>query len=85
VAVSRWSILFPLLSGIEVSLFCLFLLNFLKSVGCNMCILYFLVNNYLSVNTYHAYPFWSGLPHLGCYYLILLSAKFMMSLFLVAK
>jgi hypothetical protein len=35
-----------------------------------MDILYILVNIQLSVNTYHACPLGSGLPHLGLYFQI---------------
>ena len=47
-------ILFPLLSGMEApSLGPSFLLNFIMSVSCIMCIRYFLTNSYLSVSAFH--------------------------------
>lgn len=42
-----------------------FLFNLFGSVGCIMDILYFMANIHLSVSTYHACPFGSGLRHLG--------------------
>jgi hypothetical protein len=49
-----------------------FLLVILLTV-CGLClgILYFLVNMHLSVSTYHACPFGSGVPHSGWYFLVL--------------
>jgi hypothetical protein len=59
-------ILFPYLSGIKACSFGpSFLFNFLLSVSCIIGILYFLANIHLLVNTYHACPFKSGLPHSG--------------------
>jgi uncharacterized protein involved in cysteine biosynthesis len=50
-------ILFPLLSGIEMSLPGLsFLLNFLPSVDSIVGILYFMANIYLSLSTFHSWP-----------------------------
>jgi hypothetical protein len=63
-------IFFFLLSRIEapsLEPFCL--INFLWSVGCILGILYFFANIHLSVSTYHACPFGSGLCHPGWYFL----------------
>ena len=63
-------IFFPLLSGTEASSlgpFCL--LYLLQSVGFILGILCFLANIHLPVNTYHACPFGSELPHSGWYFL----------------
>ena len=60
------TILFPLVSMIQASsLGPFFLSNCFESLGYIMGILYFMANTYLSVSTYHACPFGSGLPHSG--------------------
>jgi len=60
------SILFPLLRKIQAP--CLeppLLYGFWGFVECSLAILYFIADIHLSVNTYYACPFGSGLPHSG--------------------
>jgi hypothetical protein len=64
--------LFPILSGIEVSILCpSFLLSFIWLMSSIICILNFLANVYLSVSTDHVYLLGPVLPHLERYLLVL--------------
>jgi hypothetical protein len=64
-------ILFHILSGIEASLLRLScLLNFLRSVGDILDILYCFTNIHLSMSTYNACNFECGLAHSGWYFLV---------------
>jgi hypothetical protein len=59
------TLLFSLLSEIQASLLgSSFLFNFLVSVSYIVDILYFMGNIHLSISSYHACPFASGLPHI---------------------
>jgi hypothetical protein len=44
-----------------------FLFSLFGSVECIVGILYFMANIHLSVSTYHACTFGTGLPHSRCY------------------